>query len=106
MRLFFWQKGHKKIDQQDRCRRLVVAVATVVATPGPVPEVAAAVRLESRSDAAGSGTATAGGIAAEASRVTARVSGGTVAAAAAAREDLLVCRRAQHWDGTRAGMIE
>ncbi len=84
------------IRKEDKCSRLVVAVATVVATPGPVPEVAAAVRLEARREAAGSGAATAGGIAAEASSVAARVGGGTVASAAAARGDLLVGRWAQH----------
>jgi hypothetical protein len=41
----------------DKSRRLVVAIATVVATPGPIPEVPAAVRLEARSEAAGSGAA-------------------------------------------------
>jgi hypothetical protein len=73
---------------------VVVAVATVVATSGPIPEVAA--RLE----AAGSGVATADRNAAEASTAAAAgVCDQLVVTAATARGGLLVGRGSQHWNG-------
>jgi hypothetical protein len=85
----------------DRSSRLVVTVATVVAAPGSIPEVATAVRLKAWSEAAGSGAASAGRIAAEAATAAPRVGDHPVATAAAARGGLLVGRGTQHWDGTR-----
>ncbi len=72
---------------------VVVAVATVVATSGPIPEVAA--RLE----AAGSGAATADRNAAEASTVAAGVCDQLVVTAATAGGGLLIGRGSQHWNG-------
>ncbi len=45
----------------DQSSWLVVAEAAVIATPGPIPEIATTARLEVWSEAAGSGAATAGG---------------------------------------------
>ncbi len=72
---------------------VVVAVATVVATSGPIPEIA------TRLEAAGSGSATADRNAAEASTAAAGVGDHLVETAATAGGGLLVGRGSQHWDG-------